>query len=87
MAKKPRTQTSTPEATAPKEGSVTLLRNDDLHKDQPVQFSVKTAQNLLAMQERKGWKHYSLPKDSKLTFKDGYLIPNASDSADSGAGQ
>ncbi len=50
---------------------ITLHRNDALHKDHPVEFSLQQAKNLLTLQVKMGVSHYSLPKNSKLEFKDG----------------
>jgi hypothetical protein len=52
---------------------VRLLRNDAAHKNHPTDLSFEHAQNLLALQVKKGLKHYSLPEDSKYEFKDGAL--------------
>lgn len=53
---------------------VTLLRNDEQHKDHPVALSLEHAQNLLRIQEDKNISHFTLPKDSPYEFKNGNLI-------------
>jgi hypothetical protein len=53
---------------------VVLHRNDADHANVPTEMSFSKAEALLQYQVKKGYKHYSLPTDSKFEFKDGNLI-------------
>ena len=50
---------------------ITLVRNDANYKDEPITLNRAHAVKLMATQLRTGNTHYTLPKDSKLEFKDG----------------
>lgn len=60
---------------------VILLLNDELHKHEPVEFTIEHASNLLKLQREKKFTDFTLPTDSEYILETDGLIKRAASKA------